>query len=319
MLSIGLLGAGSHSRTFHGPALKIVHDELPGEVELAAVCDIDRAKARSYAREFGFVRVYDDLETMLASERLDGIVAVTPMERTLEIASRILRAKVPVVIEKPPGLDVGEGRRLLAVARETGTPHMVSMNRRFCPAVVRARQWLADQAKRPPRLIVARMLRHKRREAGFVAQTGIHLVDAVCSFLGRPCEVVARRVATGDPDSHLYQGTLTFDSGAAAELVFASAVGFHEETYEILGEDYRILIDALAAGVTIHDARQEVLNWRVPADSPPVDANGTLDETRAFVESLRGRRPFEPALEDAVASFAAAEAIQAAEPVEQRH
>lgn len=317
MLSIGVIGAGSHSRAFHGPALKIIKQRGPGLIELAAICDIDRAKAESYASEFGFARACDDLEKMLAAERLDGIVAVTPMERTVEIASRILRAKMPVLIEKPPGVNADEARELLAVARETRTPHMVSLNRRFCPAVLKARQWLEANADRPPRLILARMLRHNRREANFVAHTGIHPVDTVCSFLGRPGRVDARRVAAGRADSHLYQATLVFDSGAAAVLVFASAVGLQQETYEILGEDYRILIDALAASITIHDAREEVLNWRVPEDAPPVVANGTLDETRAFVESLQGRRPFEPALEEAAASFSAAEAIQAAEPIEQ--
>ena len=101
-LSICVLGAGSHSRAFHGPALKALCAESPGTIALAAICDLDAARAEEYAREFGFARTYTDLATMMANERPSAVIAVTPMERTLEIGSFLLRAKVPVLIEKPP-------------------------------------------------------------------------------------------------------------------------------------------------------------------------------------------------------------------------
>src|SRR5690606_23043668 len=89
MIRLGVLGAGGHSRATHGPALRHLKRRDPGRVELAAVCDLDRDKASAYAAEFGFARAYADVEAMLAAERLDGLVAVTPLKLTERIASAL--------------------------------------------------------------------------------------------------------------------------------------------------------------------------------------------------------------------------------------
>jgi len=88
-MRIAVVGAGSHSRNNHGPALKAIKAQHPDQIELAAVCDIDLPKAQAYAQRFGFAGSYDSLEDMLAHEQLDGIVAVTPVSLTAEIASFI--------------------------------------------------------------------------------------------------------------------------------------------------------------------------------------------------------------------------------------
>lgn len=129
---IGLLGAGSHSSQNHGPAWRDYAARHPGTVELVSVCDLDAGRAREYADRFGFSGACTDLQQLLDAG-LDGLVAVTPMEQTEALATRILQAGVPVVIEKPPGVGVDGAQRLLRVAEQTQTPHMVSFNRRFAP------------------------------------------------------------------------------------------------------------------------------------------------------------------------------------------
>ena len=122
---------------------------------------------------------------MLANESPDGLVAVTPVAATAELAARILSHRIPVLIEKPPGATSAENRRLVGLAARSGTPHMVSYNRRFNPALMRAHNWLQDAAgRREVRFLAARMLRSSRREAAFVTQTAIHLIDTAQLFLG---------------------------------------------------------------------------------------------------------------------------------------
>jgi len=185
MVRIVVLGAGNHSSGTHGPALRTYAAEHPGEIELAAVCDLDSAKAQKYADAFGFARTYTDIEAMLAEQQPDGLIAVTPIALTEEIVSGLLPHRIPMVIEKPPGEDSAATRRLLAAAEASGTPHMISFNRRFSPAIMRAREWLAQTAQeRPPQVVLCRMLRHNRREDNFVIGTAIHLLDAAISILG---------------------------------------------------------------------------------------------------------------------------------------
>ena len=311
MLKIVVLGAGSHSRAFHGPSLKTLVAERPGRYELAAVCDLDAARAASYAADFGFARTYSDFAAMLEAEKPGAVIAVSPMEQTLPIASQVLRAGIPVLVEKPPGLNVREALQLVDVARDTQTPHMVSFNRRFSPTILMAKEWLAARTpSRPLRVVSARMFRHKRREENFVAHTGIHLTDTVLSFTGAPRAVAAWRTATSNSASHLYAARLELDGGAAAEMLFASAVGMLEETYDLLGEDYRIRIEWLSGQVDAWESGKSVLSWRPAAQDSPVYVNGTLTETRAFLDALENGSPMRPTLEDALDSFRVAETIQ---------
>ena len=312
MIRIAVLGAGSHSSGNHGPALRTFVAQNPGVVELAAVCDLDEAKARGYAEEFGFANIYTDMDRMLGEEQLDGLVAVTPIALTEELAGVLLPHGIPLVIEKPPGENSEATRRLLAVAEESGTPHMISFNRRFSPALVKARQWLAEEAAdRPPQVSLARMLRHNRRESDFVTGTAIHPVDAVIALLGTPAHVSATNLPTRTPGAFLTQACVSFSGGARAHFILSPVVGTVTETYEIHGEDYAIEVDTGPCTVRIRDAGEEVLSWSAPADAPNEYVNGTLGETEAFVRAVAAGEGFGPDLREALVAVETAEAVAA--------
>ena len=44
-----------------------------------------------------------------------------------------MRMGVPLMLEKPPGANAEEARRLVQVQQETGVPHRVAFNRRYMP------------------------------------------------------------------------------------------------------------------------------------------------------------------------------------------
>jgi len=116
MIRVGVVGAGNHSRRNHGPALRRYCADRPNDVDLRAVCDLDPDRATEYAETFGLETTYEDLDAMLGEESLDAVVAVTPVEATHEIASKLLSRGTPVLIEKPPGRTLDEARDLEAVA-----------------------------------------------------------------------------------------------------------------------------------------------------------------------------------------------------------
>ncbi|MFP3904770.1 MAG: Gfo/Idh/MocA family protein, partial [Armatimonadota bacterium] len=116
MTNLALLGAGSHSSGNHGPALKYIKENNPHDVQLVAVCDLDEEKAHNYADRFGFEKTYQDVHTMLDEEDIDGLVLITPVEMTEKLATELLPEGIPLVIEKPPGVNSEAARRLVGVA-----------------------------------------------------------------------------------------------------------------------------------------------------------------------------------------------------------
>jgi len=243
---------------------------------------------------------------MLEHEKPDAIVAVTPLGQTLPIGTELLSFGIPVLLEKPPGRTVAEARELLASAESTGTSHMISLNRRFGPAVQAARRWLEHDAASKPDQVVARMLRVSRLEPTFIMGTGIHLVDTVLSFLGQARRVSSLRHHThagGQCASAQIEGV-----HANALLVIAPDCGTMAETYELIGDDYTIGIDALHSRCTVVRGKGVVCHERFDHE-PPFVANGTYAETVAFVDAVESGRGFAPTLREGLASMLLADAV----------
>ncbi|MFB3891781.1 MAG: Gfo/Idh/MocA family protein [Phycisphaerae bacterium] len=321
MVRLGILGAGTHSSYHHGPALRQLRQDNPHRVELAAVCDLDESKARAYAKQFGFQSAYANLDKMLGREKLDGLVLVTPLAATFEIVAKALPLGLPLMIEKPPGRTPAETADLLSLARKHACPNIVSFNRRFDPAVELARRWVAENAQgRPVLQAIARMLRVERREAGFVADTGIHLADTVLSFMPGPTRVESRlwkpqisqaRGGLVSPGGESCDGRIEFQDGRSAVMIFAPDCGVKEETYELIGSEYCIQIDTVRHGVKVFDRGRLTLEWIAPADLPPHVGDGALGEAQRFLAAIEGEQPYWPTLEDGLVSMRVAHALQA--------
>jgi predicted dehydrogenase len=314
MLKIGLIGAGWHATADHAPALRHCadSDEFRGRVELSAVCDIDRAKATDVADRFGFRRAYDSVEAMLPD--VDAVLSIIPAAALAATLEPILRHRLPVLIEKPLGRDLGEAR--LIAATLAGHPHMVSLNRRFDPAVTIARQWLARQSA--PRVVHGIMMRVDRVEPDFAWSTGIHLTDLLCSVAG-PLRITRGR---RDRVKRLAQLAGGGGSGMRGVIEISPTAGRVEEMVHVLGEGWSVQIGT--------GSRQP---WRVlcrRGDDVEVDAavdpatpafirSGAADETAAFLRSVLNTAPLSPTAADAMPGTELAAALQAMEDTPTYH
>jgi predicted dehydrogenase len=310
MLRIGLIGAGWHAASDHAPALRhcAAEPEFRGAVELTGVCDIDALMAAEVASSFGFRRAYESIEAMLPE--VDAVVSVVPPEALVAALVQFVRYKRPVLFEKPLGTSLGETERIEQMLE--GHPHMVSLNRRFDPAVVMARGWMSAQGS-SPRAIHGLMARHNRLERDFVWSTGIHLSDLMCHLVG-PLKLIAARAAAGAGAGRV--GLLEGRDRMCGTINYHPACGRVDETVHIVGDDW-------ATDITTGTHQPwRVRCWRsgraeldVTADptAPEFERNGTCDETRTFLRALLRRGTFGPTVADAMPGTALAAALQNAD------
>ena len=181
MFKICMVGCGEHASRVHGPSLRRYAGEEAG-VELAACCDIDCAEAERFAAAFGFARCDTDYREMLRREKPDAAVVVVPVPLSCAIACDVMRMGVPLMLEKPPGANAEEARRLVQVQQETGVPHRVAFNRRYMPQLRKVED-LMRQCGRPPEYIHYTMYRVRRFEEDF-STTAVHAIDAVRYLAG---------------------------------------------------------------------------------------------------------------------------------------
>ena len=141
---VGLVGCGFFARN-HLNAWR----DLAGEgAVLAAVCDVDPAKAKAAAEEFGAARWYSDAAQMLDAEKLDLVDIVTRMDTHRAIVGETLKRKIPTVVQKPFAPEIGECVEMARMARESGTFLAVHENFRFQKPMLRVAELLADRHDR---------------------------------------------------------------------------------------------------------------------------------------------------------------------------
>jgi predicted dehydrogenase len=314
MIRLALLGCGEHSRTSHATPLARYAGQNPGLIELVAACDLNLDRANEFCRKFGFARAYSDVVSMLDAEDVDGCVCVMPMERIVELAVMMLERKIPCVIEKPLGTSSQEAERLATVARQTGTHHMVSVNRRFMPYLNQAKSWAKTIGS--IRYVKATQVRHGRVEPDFIWSTAIHALDALRHIAGEVVSFKTEVQSSTGLSTVWYLVSLRFEDGTAGRIEVLPTAGMVEESYEFFGEGFRTRVVAGSG------PQRSLQCWRegqmeleqCSSEAEPEDLrNGAYEEVVEFVRALKtGTKPW-PSVEDILPSaricFAIADSV----------
>ena len=300
MIRIALAGCGEHSRASHAAPLARYAATHPNEIELVAACDLNREKAVEFCRSFGFAQAYEDLDRMLEVEQPDACVSVMPVEKIGEIGIKLLQRGTPCVIEKPLGTSLPEIEQLARVARETQTPHFVSVNRRFMPYLNEARSWMEKHG--PLRYVRASQVRHQRSEPDFIWSTAIHAIDALRYIAG---EVEEFDVTVSRAGATWYVISLRFESGTTGLVEILPTAGMVEESYELFGEDYRARVTAGSGtqrSLECWAGGERVVVSHASEEEPEDLRNGSYQEVEEFVRALQtGLRP-QPSIDDILPS-----------------
>lgn len=304
MLRLAIIGCGNHSRKFHASALARYAQEYPGTIELAAACDRDLEKARAFCRDFGFAQPFADAEQMISSLPLAGCVAVMPIPAIAAMAGLLLERGMPCTIEKPLGASPREVRELAAVAGRTGTPHMVSVDRRFNPLLKQATDWCRQRG--PLRYITCSMLRHRRGEASFMVETAVHAVDALRAIGGQVANCTIRRPGAGPSQACWYHLSMDFADGLLCDLRVFPTDGWSDERYELFGENYYATVSSFpihGASLRCYEQDQLVLEQDIPKADYNFVTCGAYGELQEFVAALQQRRSPRPTVADVLPSL----------------
>jgi myo-inositol 2-dehydrogenase / D-chiro-inositol 1-dehydrogenase len=303
MIRIALAGCGEHSRASHAAPLARYAATHPNEIELVAACDLNRERAVEFCHSFGFARAYEDLDQMLEVEKPDACVSVMPMEKIGEVGIKLLQRRMPCVIEKPLGISLPDIERLAHIARETQTPHMVSVNRRFMPYLNQARSWMHQHG--PLRYVRASQVRHQRSEPDFIWSTAIHAIDALRYIAGEVEKFDVTFLRAGMSDATWYVISLRFESGTTGQVEILPTAGMVEESYELFGEGCRTRVTAGSGtqrSLECWAGGERVIASHATEEEPEDLRNGAYQEVEEFVRALRtGSRP-QPSIDDILPS-----------------
>src|SRR5690606_17531776 len=162
---------------------------------LAAICDLDAARAKEIADKYG-VPSYSSVDDMLGKERLDGCLVCTPTKTHALVAKKMMEHGVNTFVEKPMSFSSKECEEMMVVADNNKVLLTSGYVERFNPAVSDARKLIEGGMYGDPMMIEFhrenRMPLHIK-DVGVIYDTSVHDIDAAMFLFGsRPNVILAR-------------------------------------------------------------------------------------------------------------------------------
>jgi myo-inositol 2-dehydrogenase/D-chiro-inositol 1-dehydrogenase len=192
MVRVGFIGVGGMGR-YQAAAFAKVNGCV-----VAAGSDVSAESRAEFTKQFPDAKVYEDHGQLLRSG-VDAVVLATPTGYHAQLSAQVLRAGLPLLLEKPMARTVAECRRLNDLAEKTGVPLMVAHCRRYDPywgiwrkAVLAGRigapvLWRHVMAGRGP----GRWFMDERLGGGPLLDGAVHNYDFANWIFGDPVSVVA--------------------------------------------------------------------------------------------------------------------------------
>jgi predicted dehydrogenase len=144
MIRVGMIGYGGIGRV-HALGYRAIpfYYGLPADfVKVVAVATTRRDSAQAAAQEIGCEVFTDDYRELIARDDVDLIDCSAPNAAHEEIILAAAAAKKPIYCEKPLAMDTAQGQRIVAATEGLHTG--MTFNVRYFPAIMRARQLMAE-------------------------------------------------------------------------------------------------------------------------------------------------------------------------------
>ena len=316
---IGLVGPGGFASNVIVPAF------AAAGAELSLVGGGSGPSAAGARDRFGFARVAESPEAVIADPDIDAVVICTRHATHADLVTRALREGKHVFCEKPLALSLEELEMVVGEARGAPGILAVGFNRRFAPLALRLRAYLADGGG--PVTITYRVsagampadhwVHDLEQGGGRILGEVCHFIDTVTFLAGAPVtEVHASGVSLDTRPTQAQDNvavTLRHENGSLGTIVYVpySADGVGKERVEAFGlagvgvlDDYRVL--------ELHGSETDRVKGRQ-------QQKGHREEIAAFLDGVRSGRPPVALSEVAnvsVATLAVVESIRTRTPVQ---
>src|ERR1700688_113153 len=109
------------------------------DVRIVAVAEPVHALRDDAVADFAVIG-HPSLTDMLASNGVDGVLIVTPSDSHVDVITQVAAAGLPILCEKPCGVNAGDARRARAITHDAGVALQIGYWRRFVPELELLRQ-----------------------------------------------------------------------------------------------------------------------------------------------------------------------------------
>jgi predicted dehydrogenase len=211
-LGIGLIGLGRHGLRY---ATHLAKGDI-ADGKLIAVSRRDAVVGKAAAASL-HAYYYTDYRDLIHDPKVEVVVVVTPPALALPICLEAVRARKPLLIEKPLAITGAQAHEMVQAAEQAGVPLMTAHTLRFEPVLQEFRAAIPTVGTRRYLTLTSRVEPRPQGPyradefggRGVLLEIGIHLLDAI-------------RVLTGDEVADVQCEMERLESGGPEVRVWAS-------------------------------------------------------------------------------------------------
>jgi predicted dehydrogenase len=300
MIRFGIVGFGLHAVRRLMPGF-----ELSNNCKVVALSRRDPRKAAESAQRYDIAHALTSTEELCRCPEVDAVLVTSPDVFHRADVLTAIRARKPVLCEKPMAMNANECREMVESARQANVMLGVAHIFRFEESTARLREHVASGVIGRPVLARAEFsylgMGHHRTwlynkaiaAGGPIADVGVHCVDTLRYILqDEPVRVAA--IAHSGKDSGDVEAaailSLEFQRGTLA-TVLVSTRAQYRSPLEIVGDEGVLRADD---GVTV-DRPVTVELWREQKLVSSETVSNHLAYARqvdSFADAIEGKRPF---------------------------
>jgi len=189
---VAIAGLGGIAQITHLPVLSRMPD-----VEIVAVCDTDKAKAKNVAMRYGIKNHSSNIEDLLKNSDPECLIVAVPTNFHKEVVLAAVQNGLHVLVEKPISRTLSEAQEMVDAAKRQKRILMVGMNNRFRPDIMMQESFISAKELGNIFYIKTGFLRKRstvenwsvRKEesgGGVLMDLGIVLIDIILWLLKFP-------------------------------------------------------------------------------------------------------------------------------------
>jgi myo-inositol 2-dehydrogenase/D-chiro-inositol 1-dehydrogenase len=313
-IAVGVIGTGGMG----GMHAENLHSRAAG-ARLAAVADLDTARAEKLAERSGSVAVFRDAVDLIRDDNVEAVVIASPDPTHAPLALECLKNEKPVLCEKPLADSADAALKVVEAEVELGRKLVqVGFMRRYDPQHVAVKEAVESGAVGEP-VVFKGWHRNADLDPGInsewvVINATIHDIDSARWFLEQEIEEVYVRGVNTAPklgedvwDLQLVQLSTSGGRMGSIETNVVSGYGY-EVGVELVGERGTVRT-APPAGAVVR--RERAASQRIEDGWLDRFHTAYVIEMQQWVESLHNGQPTGPDAWDGYASLVVADACLA--------
>ena len=312
MIGVGIIGAGGISQSHANGYL-----QLPDQVEITAVADLDYERAKLAADRWGVKHAFSDYRQMLQLDQIDAVSVCTFTRAHCQPSIDALNTGKHVLVEKPMAATAEEGIQMVKASRQNHRILMVGMKWRFMPEVLAAKAFIDDQKLGEIYYTEAIGWQHRgipgrtfiQKETaggGAFMDNGVYTLDTALYLMGHPTPVsvsgTSANIFGHSPDGGWEAERFNVEDFGTALVRFEEGITlFFAHSWAInFKEQWQVRIAGSRGSAEIYPFSNpklrlmhggySVLAELTPTDLPP----GSIDidyEVKQFVQAIEHRLP----------------------------